>query len=372
MVFARRKWIILSWTLAGVLVAFVLLLRAPTLYQATTIIMAPEQEQSSAALVGQVGALSAFAGNFGFRSPADLFLSILATNTVLLDMVDRYHLMQAYGIPDREAASGILRARSKLSATKEGLIIIQVEDKDPKRAATLATAYSDELFQQNNRLAIGAAARRRLFFQQQLAEEKNHLADAEVALKSTQQTTGVLQLGGQAENLIRQEADIEANITGHEVQLAAMQSGSTAQNPEVIRLRTELQGLREQLSQLRRGNSTEMLSQKQFPEIGLEYVRRQRDVAYHQTLYDVLARQLEAARIDEAKASPSVQVLDPPLIPRIRSWPKPSLFLGIGLVLGFVLGCIRVVVVWVYDYADADPRLSPRFHALKQALRPRT
>jgi uncharacterized protein involved in exopolysaccharide biosynthesis len=111
-----------------------------------------------------------------------------------------------------------------------------------------------------------------------------------------------------------------------------------------------------------------MLTQREFPAAGLEYIRKERDVQYHQTLYDLLARQLEAARIDEAKASPQVQVLDPPLVPRVKSWPKPFLFMLIGLVVGTMFGCIRVAVIYLYDYAETDPRLRDRYLQVKQAL----
>jgi tyrosine-protein kinase Etk/Wzc len=243
-----------------------------------------------------------------------------------------------------------------------------VEDKDPKRAAVLVNGYADELFQQNNRLAIGSASQRRLFFEQQLAQETDHLADAEVAMKQTQQSTGVLQLSGQAQNIIGQEANIQANITSREVQLGALLSSSTEQNPEVIRLRTEVAGLREQLQQLQKGTNGDMLSQREFPAAGLEYIRKERDVQYHQTLYDLLARQLEAARIDEAKASPTVQMVDPPRVPKLRSWPKPLVFIIVGLVAGTMLGCIRVTVIYLYEYADTDPRLRDRYKQVKQAM----
>jgi uncharacterized protein involved in exopolysaccharide biosynthesis len=277
--------------------------------------------------------------------------------------------MDVYKIPDREGAAGMLRKRSKFVASKDGLIRISVEDKDAKRAVALANGYADELFQQNNRLAIGSASQRRKFYQQQLAEEKDRLADAEVALKQTQLTTGVLQLSGQAQNLIGQEASIQANITAHEVQLGALLSSSTEQNPDVVRLRTELAGLREQLKQLQHGTSGDMITQREFPAAGLEYIRKQRDVEYHQTLYDLLARQLEAARIDEAKATPDVQMIDPPLLPKQPSWPKPFLFILLGLVLGAIVGCIRVAVMYLYDYAETDPRLRDRFLQMKRAMR---
>jgi tyrosine-protein kinase Etk/Wzc len=371
LVFAQRKRLILGWALAGLVIGIIALLRAPTLYMSQATIMPPQQEGSSAALLSQLGALTAFSSvgsNLGLKNPADLYVSILQTNLVEDNMVDRFHLMDAYKIPDRDGAAGMLRKRSKFNAGKDGLMQIIVEDKDPKRAAALVNGYADELFQQNNRLAIGSASQRRLFFEQQLARETDHLADAEVAMKQTQQATGVLQLSGQAQNIIGQEANIQANITSHEVQLGALLSSSTEQNPEVIRLRTELTGLREQLQQLQKGTGGAMLSQHEFPAAGLEYIRKERDVQYHQTLYDLLARQLEAARIDEAKATPTVQMVDPPQVPKVRSWPKPLVFIIVGLVVGTMLGCIRVTVVYLYEYAETDPRLRDRYMQVKQAM----
>jgi tyrosine-protein kinase Etk/Wzc len=371
LVFARRKRLILGWALAGLVIAIIALLRAPTLYRSQATIMPPQQEQSSSALLSQLGALTAFSAvgsNLGLKNPADLYVAILQTNLVADNMVDRFHLMDVYKIPDRDGAAGMLRKRSKFEAGKDGLMQIIVEDKDPRRAATLANGYADELFNQNNRLAIGSASQRRLFFEQQLAQEKDHLADAEVALKQTQQSTGVLQLSGQAQNIIGQEANIQANITSHEVQLGALLSSSTEQNPEVVRLRTEVAGLREQLQQLQQGTNGDMLSQREFPAAGLEYIRKERDMQYHQTLYDLLARQLEAARIDEAKATPTVQMVDPPQVPKVRSWPKPLVFILVGLVAGTMLGCIRVTVVYLYEYAETDPRLRDRYMEVKQAM----
>ena len=371
LVFARRKWLILIWALAGLVVSLLFMLGQPTLYQSVAVLMPPQQEASSAGLLSQLGALSAFTGGsgLGLKNPADLYVALLQTNLVAQDMVDRYHLMQAYGIPDRDGAAGMLRKRSKFSAGKDGLMQVTVEDTSSKRAAELAAGYADELFKQNNRLAIGSASQRRLFFQQQLAEEKDRLADAEVSLKETQQATGVLQVSGQAENILREEADLQANITNHEVQLQSQLSSSTDQNPEIIRLRTELAGLRAQLIQMQKGKGGGMLTQAQFPEAGLANIRKQRDVQYHQTLYDLLARQLEAARIDEAKATPTVQVVDPPQIAKRPSWPKAWVFVVVGLILGTMMGCIRCVVIFCYEYAETDPRLRDRFVAVKHAMR---
>ena len=113
-----------------------------------------------------------------------------------------------------------------------------------------------------------------------------------------------------------------------------------------------------------------MLSQREFPAAGLEYIRKERDMQYHQTLYDLLARQLEAARIDEAKASPTVQMVDPPQVPKGKSWPKPFLFMIVGLVIGTMFGCIRVRRDLCVQPGDR-PRLRDRYMQVKQAMHPR-
>ncbi len=371
LIFAQRKWLILIWTVVGILCGLVLLLRQPTLYSANAVIMPPQQEQASSAVLGQFGALAGLGGGFGSHSSSDLYVGLLQSRTVAYDMAERFDLKDGYHVPDTWGAAGLLGSRSKFIPGRDSFITIIVEDTNPKRAATLANGYVDELYRVNNKLAIGEAAQRRLFFEQQLAAEKDKLADAEIALKNTQLSTGVLQLSGQTETVIRSEADLQANITNHEVALAALQSSATEQNPEVIRLRTELASLRQQLTNLQKGQggSGASMSAAQLPAVGLEYIRKSRDVQYHQTLFDLLARQLEAARIDEAKASPTIQVVDRALVPAGKSWPSKGLFLGLGAILGFVLGCLRCAVLYLYNYADAEPRFHNKFNAVKHAMR---
>lgn len=378
LIFARQKRTLLLWTIGGGLLGLFFLLEQPKLFKANAVIMPPQQDQSSSALLGQLGALAGIAGGgggvggLGLKNPSDLYLGLLHSRSVADDMVKRFGLEDAYRIPNKNVAAGRLAKRSKFVAEKNGLITIFVEDKSPQRAAALARGYIDELYGLNNRLAIGSAALRRQFFDQQLAAEKDRLADAEVALRKTQESTGVLTLAGQTQAVISAEAMLQANITNHEVQLAAARASSTEENPEVVRLRRELDGLRTQLQGLQKGENGAAggMSQAQLPARGLEYIRKQRDVQYHQTLFELLARQLEAARIDEAKASPGIQVIDEPQVPEVKSWPSTTLFLGLGLFVGFILGCVRCVMVYLYSYAETDPRLSGKFGAVKLALRP--
>ena len=58
------------------------------------------------------------------------------------------------------------------------------------------------------------------------------------------------------------------------------------------------------------GNGDLELPTRKLPQAELEYLRRARDLKYHETLYEFLGKQLEAARIDEAKDAVVVQVVD--------------------------------------------------------------
>jgi uncharacterized protein involved in exopolysaccharide biosynthesis len=373
LIFARRKLLLLFFTLAGAVAVLVWSLMQPKLYKADAVIMTPDEGQSGSSLMGQIGMLTALSGIGGGKSSSDIYIGLLKSRTVGDTVVRDFGLQKVYGAEKLSDAQGLLASRSKFSGDKDGLITITVADRDAKRAAQLADAYSKSLYELNSVIAIGQASQRRLFFDQQLALEKNRLADAEVALKQEEERTGLIQLTGQTSIAISRVAQLQADITSREIQLSELRLSATDQNPDVVRLQSELQALRQQLSALLGKPGSDLPDSLGFPSskvpgLSLEYIRKERDVQYHQTLFDLLARQLEAARIDEAKAAPIVQIIDPAVVPDKPYFPKVFLFTILGGIAGFVLGCIRCVVLYVYDYINEEPRLHMKMWAIKSEL----
>ena len=378
LILAARKGMIFLASVAGFVIGVVLVLLVKPTYTAKATILPPQQDQmSTSALFGQFSAIASMTGmggSLGIKNPADLYIGILESQTVTDAMIKRFKIIEQLHPKRYSDARTIVQKSAKFLSEKDGMISISVSDHDPKRAAAMANAFVDELYVVNNHLALGGASQKRLFFEQQLAQEKDRLADAEVALAKTEESTGVIAPSGQTETIIRQVAQLQAEITSREVQLDALRTSATEQNPDVIRLNTELTGLRQQLRDLESGTGKHLpgdisLSTASVPKIGLEYIRKERDVKYHQFLFDLLARQYEAARIDEARAAPVIQVVDPALPPDKKSAPFRALWAIVGCGLGFFLTTGWVLASYVYQRLAADEQQGQRLALLRQELK---
>jgi uncharacterized protein involved in exopolysaccharide biosynthesis len=246
-----------------------------------------------------------------------------------------------------------------------------VEDHSAQKAAEMANGYVDAFRHLSEGLAITEASQRRLFFQQQLEQAKDNLANAEEALKKTEQTTGLIQLDSQARALIETAAALRAQITAKEVQIQAMSTYATGQNSQLVEAQQELDGLRAQLAKL--GGDAEnpesfFPSKGRVPEVGLEYVRKLRDVKYYETIFELLARELEVARIDEAREGSFVQVVDPAIVPDHKSSPKRALIVLVATFAGFFIGTLVALMQAGMSRLREDPESGPKLALLRAAL----
>jgi tyrosine-protein kinase Etk/Wzc len=376
LVLASQKRRILTITLAAALLALIVALLLPKMYTANTTVLPPQQNQSAAtAMLGQLASVAGLGSeDLGLKNPGDLFVAMLESRTIEDRLIDRFDLRRVYSVKQYQAARGTLESRSSILAEKEGLISISVTDTDPKRAAQLANAYVEELHELNGNLAITEAGQRRVFYQQQLGAEREALAQAEVALKQVEEKSGLVQPDAQGRAIIAAVADMRAQVAIHEVQLQAMRTYATESNPDLKRAQQELAGLRAQLAKLERdtgepGNGNLEVPGRQLPAAELEYLRRLRDVKYHEALYDFLSKQLEASRIDEAKDAILVQVVDKAVVPERKSSPKRTLIVLVTAVVAFLLSCLGVLVMESLRRRQEDPheraRLAQLWHSLK-------
>ena len=365
-VLAKHKKLILGLPfLAGIIAAGITLLM-PNWYTGTAKILPPQPSHSNAvAILGQLGAMGGGATQaIGIKNPNDVFVAMLNSRTVADSLIEKFDLKTIYGKELMTDVRKSLANNTSIASGKDGVIAIEVDDKDPKRAADLANAYVSQLEVLTINLAVSEAGKRRLFFEKQLQTVKEALTSAEVALQKSQELSGIINPAGQASLSVAAAAGLRAQITATQVQISTLRTFAAEQNPDLIRTESELAGLRRELARMRAGAGLEkgdvLLSIGKAPKASLDYLKKYRDVKYYETLFELLAKQYELARIDEAKDATLIQVLDKAIQPERKSRPKRSL---IVLLTAFVAGLLAVFWAFVREAlsrARLDSELSRR------------
>jgi uncharacterized protein involved in exopolysaccharide biosynthesis len=374
-VFAERKRIIFVVAAFFAIFAIIVSLVLPPYYTATVTLLPPQQGSSmGAALASQLGGMAALAGGgLGLKSPNDMFVAMFKSRTVEDAMVQHFGLMQEYHAKYLSDARKAFEASATVDGSaKDGMIHISVQNRDPRRAADLANGYVDQFRLQSQHLAITEASQRRLFFEQQLEQAKDNLAGAEEALKQTEQKTGVIQIDSQARALIDSAASLRAEVAAKEVQIQGMRTYATGENSEVVQAQQELESMRAHLAKL--GGSEDIASgglivpKGQVPEASLEYVRKLRDVKYNETIFDILARQFESAKLDEAKQGALIQVIDPAVPPDRRSSPKRGLIVISATLVGFLIGVLVALFQAGFRHLKDDSDAAQKLTILRRYL----
>ncbi|MEO8836260.1 MAG: Wzz/FepE/Etk N-terminal domain-containing protein, partial [Caldimonas sp.] len=218
----EKKGLIAATTLAAALIAAVVALLLPVQFTARATFLAPgsQQQSGSAAALAALGSLGGLAGGLGAKTPDELYVALLKSDTVQRALDQRFGLKARYGADNYIALHHAIDAHVRVSSDKKsGVIAVEVDDKEPKFAAELANAHEPEVTRLLGRLAVSEAQLRRVFFEKQLQETKENLVKAELALQAVQEKSGVIVLDKQAEALISNAALLRAQITEREVQL---------------------------------------------------------------------------------------------------------------------------------------------------------
>ncbi len=359
-VLAKHKRMIFRATAAVAILTVIVSLLLPNIYTASTTILPPQQNQSSAAaMLGQLGALAGMAG-VNVKNPSDMYIGMLNSRNVEDNLVKRFNLKTLYKTDMEGLARKALEQNTVIAAGKDGFIKIEFSDKDPKRASEIANAYVDELDRLTSNLAVTEASRRRLFFEKQLNIVKDSLSKAEFDLQKLQAKAGLIQVYPQEQEIAESNAKLRAQIAAKEVQLSAMQVSATPSNPEYIRLQVEINSLKKKLDGADGGNGFDPSMSKE----SLEYIDKFRNVKYNQAVLEMLYKQYDLAKIDEAKDYPMIQVLDKAIPPERKSKPKRALIVILSTIVAFFLSVFYVFLKEAVAKLSNDPGRSGKFAML--------
>lgn len=306
---------------------------APT-YLSSTLFIPPQQQQGGAAsALASLGALSSLIGGAGgLKSSADQYVSMMSSVTISDDIIKRFGLMKVYDVEFMDEARKKLARRALFSmGKKDGLIRVDVEDEDAKRAAAIANGYVDELRVMTSHLAVTEAQQRRVFFERLLNETKQKLALAQGALEGTGYSAGALK--AEPKSAAEVYAKLRAELTAAQVKLQVLHGSLADTAPEVQQQTNVVAALSGQLDRLEATQKGESAS--------ADYIGKYRDFKYQETLFELYAKQYELARLDEAREGALIQVVDEAQPAERKHFPRRSLFGGVGAAIAlFGLGAL--------------------------------
>lgn len=299
----------------------------PNIYTATTMIIPSDDNTGGmgAALMGQLGGLAAMAGgSFGGKTNGELYVTMLKSETVKDPIIDKFKLMNKLKTRFRSDAYKLLDNKIDVSlGKKDGVLTIQVNDKDPKMAADIANTYVDELGKLTAGLQMRKASDNKAFFQKQITATKADLSKAEEKLKAFQSKNKTISVPDQAKATIEGVAQLRAQLAIKEVELGTLQRQLTDNSQEVKSTKAAVAQLRGQIAGLegKNGSSSSIPQLGTVPQLGQEYLRLMREFKIQEAMLEMLVKQYEISEVSENKDISPFSVLQKARIPDKKTKP---------------------------------------------------
>jgi uncharacterized protein involved in exopolysaccharide biosynthesis len=375
----RRRLLFVG--LAGLISFTAIAFLIPKRYEATARLMPPDQSSSTAAMMSSLmargGDVLAAVGTdvLGIRTPGATVVGVLNSRTVADDLINQFDLRKTYSVKNYLDARKLLQKRTEIAEDKKsGIITINVQDRDPQQAAQLARAYIDDLNLRIEKLTTSAARREREFLEERLKDIKRQLDESTLQLSrfSSRNMTFDPQIQGKA--MIEAATTLQGQLIAAQTELSGLEQ---IYGPENSRVKAASARVRELHSKLRglsgagkySGDNSGQLgpSLEQLPLLGNTYYDLARQAKINETVFEVLTKQYELAKVQEAKEVPSIRVLDEPVVPEKKVWPPRIFIIVIGTLLTLIGGIIYFIAADKYQQLPSDdPRklLANRFIVL--------
>lgn len=366
----KNKKIIFKATFGSMALAAVISFLIPSTYVAETRILPPQTFNSSmGTYFSQLGGMGV--SGLAVKTPNDLYVNLLRSRSVLDYVTETQGLAKVYGTQSPESLRNILSRDVMIRDDKKsGVITIAYEHRKPQVAADVANAFVSGLQSLNNNLAVTEASQRRLFFETQLNIAKESLIKSEEGLKGFQQRTGTMKIDEQLKAAMEETAQIRAKISAKEVQLRVMKTYATPENPELQQLQDEILALKDQLVKLgyKGDEDDSLLSARKISVYGTEYLRKMREFKYNESLYEILVKQYEVAKLDESKNASLVQIIDKAIPPEKRASPnRKHLVLNAGWVV-FFLAVFFVFARVFFDNLLLNPDYNAKWDEIRKDI----
>jgi uncharacterized protein involved in exopolysaccharide biosynthesis len=346
----------------------------PTWYTASSSVFPPEPKTMMGAYTEllQSVQLPVLGPNAIGQAPKSIYVDVLKSRRIGRQIIDEFNFQEIYGTDLFSSTLDELHSHALFSLHENGMLDIQFEDRDGERAAAVVNRWVALLDEYNMQSNVTRASKTKEFISGQLDQRRASLADAEEALKVFQQENQALEMDEQVRASIEIVSDLTATAIALEVELEILRQYASTSSQEYVRKKREYDEL---LGQLKKFKIHSTRDDQDFvrsffptfdtvPSVSLEMARRMRAVKIEEKVFELLVKEYEVARIEEARDVSTVQVLDQASPPELRSRPKRKAIAIMGGVAG--IGWSSLLALFVTIWRDENGRGK----ALRQVLEP--
>jgi len=363
-----RKFIIINFLVVSIVTAAISLM-LPKTYTAGTTILPPSDEGGGLGISDFIGNLpmAGFALG-GVSEETYIVMAILNSRNVMESIVKRFDLMKVYEAENMELAVKMLRNNVHVEINENGTISLSTsaktgylsndaeEDEARQRATDIANAFIEELDKMNIEKKTEKARNNRVYIEERYLQNLEDLRKAEEDLRVFQKENNVVALPEQMAASIEAAAQIVAVINSKEIELDVMRKSLGNTHPEIVRARNELAELKKKYDEMVSGKVMEKDASGELfipfddvPDVGVQYYRLYREVTLQEKLLEFILPQYEQAKIQEAKDTPTIQVLDEAVPPVLRSSPKRGILV---ILMAFMSIFVSLVIVLIIEYLN--------------------
>jgi tyrosine-protein kinase Etk/Wzc len=361
----QEKWTLIVITVLAAITGVVVSLIMPATYVSRTSIMPSQQSGAGGVDLASLGSLAGLAGvgalssmAAGIKSSDEMFIALLRSQSVQSALIEQFKLKERYGAKNTEEARHTINLNVNIFADKRsGLIFIDAQDKDPEFAAKLANALVEELNVILRRLNVTEVQHRRAYYEQQIVNIQNKIPKLQLEFKEAQKNSKI-----EVVSLLSDTSTLPGQIAARELQLQVLSRFATSQNPELKKLAVEISALRAQMARYELGKTDPTAMDSNKTNFVLKATQAYNTLKIQEFLLDGYVKQLEIAKVEEAKEGLLVQVVDEAKVPEIRAKPERKklvlAFTATGLVIALVLAALRVFVSHIQSTSDGKQRWS--------------
>jgi len=372
-----KRFIILFSFLAAVSsVGFSLLL--PKWYKAQATILIPN-ESSNIGTSGLLSQLGVGVTNFLDVSEEDnRYHAILQSRSVQEHIAKKFNLQELYQKRNLEETVRELRGHVNFGTTEEKAVYIEVEDRSPQRASDMTNEYVTHLDRLNKELQTEQAKSNRIFIENRVAQNVKEMKAAEDSLNVFQERYKVISLPEQIEAELKAYGDLYSTQQLKKIEYEMARVNLSSVNPDLMRIKSELDAIENNLRMFEISpesfknsdyNPTFYVPFADIPQLFKEFARLQREVETQSTIYTFLTQQLEMAKLEEARDTPTLQILDRAVPPERKSRPKRSIFVLMITGIAFIFSISYAFTAEYFTrLGESSPEEREKLLAIKKML----